>query len=129
MGLVVLVAVAAVGVVAYVVLNGSVNQKPAPPATPAFADGLANLFARSIEAKQPLTMQADLPGCVQAKLDPADVNAIAKLQAPSDADGLQDSTVVHSFKAGRSCNHGELVQALASQGDDFQAMGVSSIPE
>jgi hypothetical protein len=125
---VVLVAVvAAIAVVAYVVLHGNLNQKPAPQASPAFAAGLADVVAALVDASQPVAMPDSLPACVQGKLDPADVDAISKLQVPNDANNLPDATLVSAFKHARGCDRAALVQSMSSQGNRFTELGVNSI--
>lgn len=125
--MVVVVALGAVGAVAYVVLHSKMDTQKTLPSSPAFASGLALVFTNSDPGSQPVNLPDDLPGCVQAKLDAGDIAAISALQVPADTNNLSSFTQVDAFKAARTCDRVGLAQAMSSQGNLFSDFGVNSI--
>jgi hypothetical protein len=125
--IVVVVALGAIGAVAYVVLHNKMDNQKTLPSTPAFASGLALVFTNSDPGSQPVNLPNDLPGCVQAKLDAGDVAAISTLQVPQDTNNLSANAQVDAFRAARTCDRVGLAQAMSSQGNLFNEYGVNSI--
>jgi hypothetical protein len=121
-----LVVVAAVGAVGYVVLHGSMNKK-GPQATPEFAAGLADVFSDSSQGAQAVALPDGLAGCVQAKLTPGDIDAVSALQQPSS--NLDPDVEIRTYRAARACDRAGVSQAVASQGNEFAALGVNSIDQ
>jgi hypothetical protein len=123
---VVIVLLLGAGAIVYVVAHGSEGTN-VPAATPAFTAGLTTWLSSGDAGASPIVLPQDLPGCVQHKLDPAQVSEMSGVKTPSS--NISDETGIDVFRALKACDRAGAAEVLTGQENIFASLGVHDISQ